>query len=203
MTFFNYSQPPLCRKQPTKAIHELEGLWYVNWQIGKIRLYSTFYTRVDQACILWSFLLLPIFVTAQFIPISWSLQATLWSILSGIGTIAMVSWTSYWVKVRQVRWVLFCWVILMLSGVLLTNLSIYLGWADILLNLCQLWLGLSTMGYICTGLGVRSRALIFTGILHLLLIFILPYIAPWQFLSTGAFMALCLLLLAEFQWDGL
>ena len=203
MAFFNYSQPPLCRKQPTRAIHELEGLWYVNWQIGKIQLYSTFYTRVDQACILWSLLLLPIFATAQFLPISWSLQATLWSILSGVGTIAMVSWTSYWVRVRQVRWVLFCWVFLMLSGVILTNLSIYLGWANILLNLCPLWLGISTLGYICTGLGVRSRTLIFTGILHLLLIFILPYLAPWQFLITGAFMALCLLLLAEFQWDGL
>ncbi|BAY93018.1 beta-methylgalactoside transporter inner membrane component [Tolypothrix sp. PCC 7601] len=91
----------------------------------------------------------------------------------------------------------------MLLGVVLTDLSIYLGWVEILSNLCGLWLGLSTIGYICTGLGVRSRALIFTGILHLLLIFLLPYIAPWQFLITGAFMAFCLLMLAEFQWDGL
>jgi hypothetical protein len=50
---------------------------------------------------------------------------------------------------------------------------------------------------------VRSRALIFTGLLHLLLIFILPYVVAWQFLSTGALMVFSLLLLAEFQWDGL
>ncbi|MBW4559872.1 MAG: hypothetical protein KME32_01745 [Mojavia pulchra JT2-VF2] len=203
MTFFNYSNPPLRRKQPSVEIQELEGIWYINWQVGKLKLYSTFYTCIDQACIFWSLLLITIFWTAQFFPISWSLQATWWSILSCIGIIAMVNWTSYWVKSKQVSWVLYCWVLLMLCGLILTDLGIFLGWPLILLNLCALWLGLSTIGYICTGLAVRSRALIFAGILHLLLIFLLPYIAAWQFLTTGAFMALCLLMLAEFQWDGL
>ncbi|MBD2168032.1 hypothetical protein H6G04_26970 [Calothrix membranacea FACHB-236] len=203
MSFFNYSQPLLVRKLPIIEIQTQTGIRYINWQIGRIKLHSTFYTCVDQACIFWSLLLLTIFVNAQFLPISWSLQATLWSILSCIGTVAMVSWATYWVKERQVRWVLYSWVMLMLFGVVLTDLSIYLGWGKILSNLCALWLGLSAIGYICTGLGVRSRALIFTGILHLLLIFLLPYIVPWQFLITGAFMAFCLLMLAEFQWDGL
>lgn len=203
MSFFDPIKLPLRRKQSIVNIQELEGLWYVNWRIGKIQVYSTFYTRVDQACILWSLLIIPMFLTAQFMPISWSLQATVWSILSLIGMIAMVSCTSYWVEVRQVKWVLYCWIALMLFGVILTDLSIFLGWGEILVHLCQLWLGLSTIGYLCTGLAVRSRALMLTGILHLLFIFILPYIVAWQFLGTGALMVFCLLLLAEFQWDGL
>ncbi|MBD2385683.1 hypothetical protein [Cylindrospermum sp. FACHB-282] len=201
MSFFNYSIPPLRRKQLTIEIEKLEGLWYVNWQIGKIRLYSTFYTRIDQACIFWSLLIIPMFMTAQFLPIGWNLQATLWSILSFIGITLMVIWTSHWVKAKRVSWLLYCWVLLMLFGVILTDLSIFIGWGEILIHLCPLWLGLSTLGYLCTGLAVRSRAFIFTGIVHLIGIFILPYIGPWQFLSTGGLMVLCLLILAEFQWD--
>ncbi|QLE57931.1 hypothetical protein [Nostoc sp. TCL26-01] len=203
MSLFDFSEPILRRKQTNIDVDELEGLVYVDWQIGNTKLYSTFYTRVDQACIVWSLLIIPMFFTAQFLPLSWSLQATLWSILSCIGITIMVSWTKYWVSIRQVRWVLSCWVILLLFGIILTDVSIFMGWSGILLNLCSLWLGLSTIGYLCTGLGVRSRALIFTGMLHLLLIFLLPYIMAWQFLTTGAVMALCLLILAEFQWDGL
>lgn len=201
MSFFNYSKPPLCRKQLTVEIEQLEGLWCVNWQIGKIPLYSTFYTRVDQACIFWSLLLIPIFITAQFLPISWNLQATLWSILSCTGITVMVILTSHWVNLKRVSWLLYCWIILMLFGVILTDLSIFLGWGEILIHLCPLWLGLSTLGYLCTGLAVRSRAFIFTGIVHLLGILVLPYIGPWQFLSTGTLMVFCLLILAEFQWD--
>ncbi len=201
MSFFNQSVPPLRRKQVTIDIHDREGLWLVNWRIGNIKLYSNFYTRVDQAFIIWGLLLIPMFATAQFMPVSWNLQATIWSILSIIGTTVMVSWTSYWVKRRHVSWVLYCWVVLMLFGVILTDLGIFLGWGKILSNLCPLWLGLSALGYLCTGLGVRSRTLIFAGILHLLGIVILPYIGGWQFLTTGVLMALCLLMLAEFEWD--
>jgi hypothetical protein len=203
MSFFNPATLPLRRKQSIVDIQEIEGLWYVDWRIGNIQLHSTFYTRVDQACILWSLLIIPMFLTAQFIPISWSLQATVWSILSCIGIILMVSCTSYWVEVRKVRWVLYCWIVLMTFGVILTDLSIFLGWGEILVHLCELWLGLSTIGYLCTGLGVRSRALMLAGILHLLFIFVLPFVVAWQFLCTGALMVFCLLLLAEFQWDGL
>lgn len=202
MNFFNNSVPPLRRKQLPLDIHSLEeGLWLVNWQIGKIKLYSNFYTRIDQAFIIWGLLLIPIFVTAQFLPIGWDLQAALWSILSFIGTVAMVFWSTYWVKRRQVIWILYWWVLLMLLGVILTDLGIFLGWGEILLNLCPLWLGLCALGYLCTGLAVRSRTLLFTGVVHVLGIFILPYSGSWQFLTTGALMVVCLLLLAEFEWD--
>ncbi|WP_026732842.1 hypothetical protein [Fischerella sp. PCC 9605] len=201
MSFFNNSVPPLRRKQVIPNIHDSEELWLVNWQIGKIKLYSTFYTRIDQAFILWGILLIPMFATAQFFPFSWNLQAVVWSILSMIGTVKMFSWTQYWVKRRHVSWVLYCWVLLMLFGIILTDLGIFFGWGEVLLNLCPLWLGLSALGYLCTGLGVRSRTLIFIGTLHLLAIFILPYLASWQFLSTGALMVFCLLMLAELEWD--
>lgn len=203
MSFFNYSVPPLRRKQATLDIHDLEGLWHVNWQFGKIKLYSTFYTRVDQAFLLWSLLLIPMFVTAQFLPVSWSQQAALWTVFSCIGTAVMMNWTQYWVKRRQVEWILYCWVILMLVGVVLTDFGLFFGWGEILLNLCPLWLGLSTVGYFCTGIAIRSRTLICTAIVHLFGIFILPFFGGWQFLATGTLMVSCLLLLAEFEWDHL
>jgi hypothetical protein len=203
MSFFNNSVPPLRRKQANFNIHDLEGLQHINWHVGKITIYSNFYTRIDQAFIIWSLLLIPMFITAQFLPLNWYFQAGLWSVLSIVGTVVMVLWTHYWVKRRQVCWILYCWVFLMLLGVVLTDLGIFLGWGEILLNLCPIWLGLCSLGYLCTGLAVRSRTLIFTGIIHLLGIFILPYVSSWQFLATGALMVFCLLLLAEFEWDHL
>jgi hypothetical protein len=203
MSFFNSSVPPIRRKQGNLDIHDLEGLWHINWHIGKICLYSNFYTRIDQVFIVWSLLLIPMFVTAQFLPVSWIWQAAVWSILSFIGTAVMVCWSRYWVKRRQVSWVLHCWVLLMLLGVVLTDLGVFFGWGEVLLHLCPLWLGLSALGYFCTGLAIRSRTLLFTGLVHLLGILILPYISVWQFLVTGGLMVLCLLVLAEFEWDHL
>ncbi|HAZ45883.1 MAG TPA: hypothetical protein DCZ55_15845 [Cyanobacteria bacterium UBA11371] len=201
MTFFNYTVPPLQRKQPCLDVHEIEGLWRVNFRIGNTTLFSSFYTRVDQACILWSVILATIFVTAQFFPFSWKLQAILWSVLTLIGTAVMVAWTEFWVKVERIRWVLYCWVILMLVGLVVTDCGILLGWGEILIRLCPLWLGLSALGYLLTGLGVRSRAIILVGLIHLLSILLLSYFGAWQFLLTGAVMACNLLLLAEWRWD--
>lgn len=141
------------------------------------------------------------FFTAQFLPVRWTLQAGFWSVLSLLGTFAMVNLAHYWVKVERVSWVLSCWVMLMLLGLVLTNLGIFLGWGEVLANLCPLWLGLSALGYFCTGLALRSRAIIAIGLVHLLVILILPYVGGWLFLLTGMVMVLSLLLLAEFQWD--
>lgn len=162
MTFFNYSVPPLRRKQLNLDVHDLEGILHVKFPLGKQRIYSKFYTRLDQTCLLWSLLLIPMFVTAQFFPVSWTLQAGLWSVLSLIGTAAMVNWTYYWVKIERLTWVLFGWVILMLLGLLLTDLGIFLWWGKLLENLCPLWLGMSGIGYLLTGFAVRSRARAFS-----------------------------------------
>jgi hypothetical protein len=201
MTFFNSSVPPLRRKQLNLDVQDLEGILYVQFPLGKQRIYAKFYTRLDQTCLLWSVLLIPMFGTAQFFPVSWTLQAVLWSALSLIGTAAMVSWTYYWVKIERLTWVLFGWVILMLLGLLLTDLGIFLGWGKVLGNLCSLWLGMSAIGYLLTGLAVRSRALLVAGLFHLLGILILPYTGGWLFLFTGFVMVFSLLVLAELQWD--
>ncbi|MEG4068595.1 hypothetical protein QUA42_14915 [Microcoleus sp. Pol11C2] len=201
MTFFNYSVPPLRRKQLNIEVQDLEGLWQVQFPLGKDRFYSQFYTCLDRTCLLWSLLLIPIFGTAQFFSVSWMLQAGLWSALSLVGTAAMVSMTYSWVKIERLIWVLYGWVILMLLGLLLTDLAIFLSWGKVLANLCPLWLGMSGIGYLGTGFAVRSRALVAASLLHLVGILILPYTGGWLFLFTGAVMVLSLLVLAELQWD--
>ncbi|MEG3903379.1 hypothetical protein QUB19_16895 [Microcoleus sp. B4-C5] len=201
MTFFNYSVPPLRRKQLNIEVPELEGLWQVQFPLGKDRFYSQFYTCLDRTCLLWSLLLIPIFGTAQFFSVSWMLQAGLWSALSLVGTAAMVSMTYSWVKIERLLWVLYGWVILMLLGLLLTDLAIFLSWGKVLANLCPLWLGMSGIGYLGTGFAVRSRALLAASLLHLVGILILPYTGGWSFLFTGTVMVFSLLVLAELQWD--
>ncbi|MUG97340.1 hypothetical protein F7734_35430 [Scytonema sp. UIC 10036] len=201
MSFFNNSVPPLRRKQATQETYLLQGCRQVSWQIGNIQLYSNFYTRLDQSFLLWGLAIAPMFVTAQFLAVSWDVQAVLWSILSIIATVGMVSWTHSWVKQKQVCWILYCWVRLMLLGVVLTDLAVFFCWGEILLNLCPVWLGLCSFGYVCTGLAIRARALLFASVIHLLGIFILPYVGGWQFLVTGAVMFFCLFLLAELEWD--
>ncbi|MEG4515340.1 MULTISPECIES: hypothetical protein [unclassified Microcoleus] len=201
MTFFNYSVPPLRRKQLNIEVQDLEGLWQVQLPLGKDRLYSQFYTCLDRTCLLWSLLLIPMFGTAQFFSVSWMLQAGLWSALSLVGTAAMVSMTYSWVKIERLIWVLYGWVILMLLGLLLTDLAIFLSWGKLLANLCPLWLGMSAIGYLGTGLAVRSRALLAASLFHLLGILILPFTGSWSFLFTGTLMIFSLLVLAELQWD--
>ena len=139
MTFFNYSVPPLRRKQLNRDVQKLEGLGQVPFPLGIDRFYSKFYTCLDdRACLLWSLLLIPMFGTAQFFPVSWMLQAGLLSLLSLVGTAAMVSLTYSWVKIERLTGVLYGWVILMLLGLLLTDLGIFLGWEKVLANLCLL-----------------------------------------------------------------
>ena len=198
MTFFNYSVPPLRRKQLNMDVQKLEGLWQVQFPLGKDRFYySKFYTCLDRVCLLWSLLLIAMFGTAQFFPVSWMLQAGLLSLLSLVGTAAMVSLTYSWVKIERLTWVLYDWVILMLLGLVLTDLGIFLGWEKVLANLCPLWLGMSGIGYLGTGLALRSRALLAASFFHLSGILILPYIGGWSFLFTGAVMVFSLLVLAE------
>jgi len=202
MTFFNPNAPLLCLKPNVLALPDSPGLWRCHWQVGNITLVSTFYTPLDQVCLFWGVISIGIFVTAQFVPISWTTQAVWWSILSLIGTGGMVVLTPSWLREEGLGWVLNSWVILMLLGVALTDLSIFLGWGQILMSLCPLWLGLVGFGYLGTGLGMRSRTLIITGLVHLLGIGILPYVGAMQFLATGIIMGGSSVLLAVFQWDS-
>jgi hypothetical protein len=201
MTFFNPTEPILRSKQEELDYQDRQGLLRLRLKIGGKTLISAFYTRIDQVFILWGLISAVIFITAQFVPISWVIQAGVWTALTLIGTFTMVLLTHFWVKVERLQWVLYCWVSLMLGGVVLTDLSIFLSWGEILMRLCPLWLGLSAFGYFCTGVGMRSRAFILAGIVHLLGIAVLPYVGSLQFFSTGIMMALSLLMFAEVQWD--
>ncbi len=95
----------------------------------------------------------------------------------------------------------YAWGLLAISGVVITDLAIFQGLPLILINLCPLWLGLSAVGYILTGIGLRSRALLLCGLAHAGAIFLLPYFMAWQFIFTGLVMKACLILLAELQWE--
>jgi hypothetical protein len=64
-----------------------------------------------------------------------------------------------------------------------------------------LWLGLCGLGYLGTGIGLHSRALLIAAFLHLLGILLLPYFINWQFLISGLILGGTLLFLAEFKWD--
>ncbi len=201
MTFFNPSEPIIRSKQEALDFQDRQGLLSLDLKLGDKTLISVFYTRIDQVFILWGLISAAIFITAQFAPISWVIQAGLWSVLTLIGTMGMVVLTHFWVKVERLRWVLYFWVILMLTGVVLTDLSIFLSWGPILMRLCPMWMGLSALGYFGTGVGMRSRAFTLASIIHLLGIAVLPYLGGWQFLSTGIVMAASLLMFAGVQWD--
>lgn len=201
MSFFNSAEPIIRSKQEALDFQDRQGILRISVEFGDKTLISASYTRIDQTFVLWGLICPAIFATAQFLPISWVVQAALWSTLTFLGTVAMIVLTHFWVKVERLRWVLYCWVILMLSGVVLTDLSIFLGWGQVLMHLCHLWLGFSALGYFCTGIGMRSRAFLLAGIAHILGIAFLPYVGGWQFLATGIVMAISLLLFAEVQWD--
>jgi hypothetical protein len=201
MTFFNPTEPIIRSKQEQLDFQDRQGLLRFHLAIGNKTLISAFYTRIDQVFVVWGLICATIFLTAQFSPISWLIQAGFWSVLTLIGTVSMVVLTHFWVKVERLKWLLYCWVMLMVTGVVVTDLSIFLGWGEVLMNLCPMWLGLSAVGYFCTGIGMRSRAFSLAGIVHLLAIILLPYVGGLQFITTGLVMAANLLMFAEVQWD--
>ncbi len=201
MSFLTLSQPLLRDKQEDLDYQDLQGIWRISGKIGNIRLISGFYTRIDQVFIIWSLICAGIFTTAQFLPVSWTTQAILWTTLTAIGTAMMTAFTWFWVSVERLRWLIYAWVGLMLVGVIVTDLGIFLGWGQVLMRLCPLWLGLSAVGYIVTAWAVKSRTFLIAAAIHSLGILLLPYCGGKQFLATGLIMGMSLLLLAELQWE--
>ena len=201
MNLLHSTKPILRRKQRDIYCQEYQSLVSLYLKIAGKTLYSGLYSCLDQVLIIWGLIVGAIFVTAQFLPISWTTQAIVWSILTLAGTLSMMILTHFWVKQQQLNWTLYLWVMLMVSGVILTDCSIFLGWGWLLIHLSHLWLGLCSLGYIITALGLSSRALLLVGLGHLLGLFILPYVMGWQFLATAVIMVVSLLVLAETQWD--
>lgn len=201
MPFFNQAEPILRSKQEALDFQDRQGLIDIKLTIGKKILFSAIYTRIDQVFALWAIISAFIFITGQFSPIDWFKQAIFWSVLTVIGTAATIALTHFWVKVERLCWVLYLWVALMLTGLVITDSGIFLGWAEVLIHLSHLWLGLSAIGYFITGLGMRSRSFVIAGIIHLFGIAILPYFSCWQFLTTGIIVASNLVVFAQRQWD--
>jgi len=200
--WFGLTSPLLRRKRSAFEIEDLPGLWRVHWQLGDKTVLSTFYTRIDQACLVWGLISTLIFLIAQFCILDWQLQAVLWTGLTFIGTIAMLKLSHHWRAIKPLSDVIDAWVFLMLFGVVLTDLSVFLGWGQMLLHLCSLWLVLDGIGYLYTGAKMRSRAFAFIGVLNLAGLAVLPYVSAWQFLTTGLITGVSTLLIAELQWDS-
>lgn len=201
MSILNSTEPIIRVKQHHLDVQDLKGLLNIHWKIGNYTLFSGLYTRIDQVFLLWGLISLIIFITAQFFSISWINQAYCWSGLTLVATLGMIVLTYCWVRIEHMTWLVYCWALLMLIGVGLTNLGIFWGWSQILVNLCPLWLILCALGYLATGLGLQSRSFIFAGLLHLFAIPLLSYLLSWQFLATGIILAGTLLFFAEVQWD--
>lgn len=200
MASFQSSQPILQRKRQTLDLQDQIGLLSIRWKWGNQAI-SRIYTRIDQIFVLWSAIIAIIFGVAQFSPVSWTTQALVWTGLTLVGIVGMVVLAWFWVTVERLRWVVYAWASLMGFGIVYTDLGILGGCWQLIPYLCPLWLGLSALGYLVTGFGMRSRAFLTTGGLHLLGIVALLAIEGWQFLMSGLVMSGSLLLLSEAQWD--
>jgi hypothetical protein len=201
MLLFNQTEPIFRRKQKDLDVQDLTGLLRLELQVRRRKLLHRFYTRIDQVFVLWGLVSAAIFLTAQFAPLSWTLQAWLWSGLTLVATGTMIWLTFFWVRVERLQWILLLWSGLMITGVVVTDLGIFLGIGQVLMHLCDLWLGLCAVGYMGTGWGARSRAFLLAGTIHLVGMLLLPYVLGWQFLTTALIMASSLLVFAETQWD--
>ncbi len=201
MTFFNPTQPILCEKNLDFNTTDLQKMKCIKVKFLEKTPFSSIYTCIDQSFIAWGFIAGFIFISAQFLAVSWLTQAIFWSILTIIGIIAMIILTHAWVKQEKLQWLLYLWSFLMLFGLLITDLGVVFGWAFVLINLCHIWLILSAIGYFLTGLGMHSRALFIAAIIHFMPIFCLPFFTGWQFLITGLIMMSNLLIFSDKQWD--
>ncbi|MBD0335917.1 MAG: hypothetical protein ICV62_10545 [Cyanobacteria bacterium Co-bin13] len=202
MSFFNFDVPIVSKKQSAFSICDVPGLWRVHWQVKQRVILSTFYTRHDQACLLWAVVSAAIFSAAQFLAMNWFTQAMIASGLTVLCVVGMVALTFHFSAEERLIWVLYGWSLLMLVGTLITDLSLFLGWGEILGHLCPLWLGISGIGYLITGLGMRSRAFMLIAVVHFLVLQVLPYVGLWQPLTTGIIVSGSALLIAEIQWDA-
>ncbi|MEM8808132.1 MAG: hypothetical protein AAGF01_19095 [Cyanobacteria bacterium P01_G01_bin.38] len=202
MIFPTSSEPVFRAKQAELDIQDICGLLKLRWQLGAWTLLDTHFTRIDQVFLVWAGISAAIFATAQFFPtLSWTTQAAVWAVLTCIGIVTMTNLVWFWVQVERLRWVVYLWSGLMLTGIVLTAHGIFNGVPLILINLCGLWLGLCAIGYAVMGVGMRSRSFLLASLMHLATVPALSSMMAWQFLLTGAVMAGSLLLFACVQWD--
>ncbi len=198
---FDQSVPPIQWKRDNLGTDEREGVIYLGSAPNPGQYSSLYYTRLDQALMLWAIATAIIFFTAQFHAFDWHHQARAWSALSLVILAATSVRAWPWAVALQLRWVAYLWAGITLLGLGLTDYGVYRSVGPILLNLCPLWLGLCAVGYGITAVGMGSRALIGIVALHGLAIGGVKLWPAALFGITGAAIAGCLLLLAQLEWD--
>lgn len=207
---FDRTRPILQPKRNNLSYEELDGVIYVGQNLTQTAPEASlsgqlspllYYTRLDQALLLWAIAVAIIFLTAQFRAFDWHQQAKLWSGLT-LATLLLSSIRAWpWAAAQNLRWLIYWWGGLMVVGLGLTDWGIYGSVAPLLRNLCPLWLSLSALGYGVTAVGMGSRALLGIVVIHGIALGLLQLWPAWLFLITGSAIAGCLLLLAQLQWD--
>ncbi|MDX2212842.1 MAG: hypothetical protein SFY66_06085, partial [Oculatellaceae cyanobacterium bins.114] len=122
--------------------------------------------------------------------------------LTVVGVLIMVNLTLYLAIEKQFAQVLGYWVLLMVVGISITDLSVFLGWGHVLVFICPLWLTLNGVGYFLTGIELRSRMFFLLSGCQIIAILFLPLAGIWQPLTTGIVISICAFLVAELQWDA-
>ncbi len=198
---FDRTVPAFQWKRDNLDINQREGVLYLGKQPSTGGHSSLYYTRLDQALLLWAIATAIIFLTAQFHAFDWHHQARVWSALSltMLTTTSLRAWP--WAVALNLRWVVYLWAVITLIGLGLTDYAIYLSVVPILLNLCPLWLGLCALGYGITAIGMGSRALIGVVLVHLIAIGLVWMLPAGLFGITGGAIAGCLFILAQLEWD--
>jgi hypothetical protein len=199
MTFFNPSEPMFRPKQHQLDVQDRCGLWDPSFRFGAFR-FETIYTRVDQVFLIWGVLAAVIFATAQFAPFDWLLQAQVWSALTLAGAVLTFGLAGYWCRVERVLWLVWYWSGLLAVGLGFTAVAIAAPLSELLINLCPFWLLVCALGYLGTGVGLRSRAMLLAAGVHFAAA--VPIAASaLPYLWTGVVLAGTLFVFASTQWD--
>jgi hypothetical protein len=109
-------QPIFCLKRDLPAPDERQGLITINWPLFDGQCLQTYFTRLDQALMLWGGVTAFIFGTVQFSLLSWFTQAAIASVLTLGATLATVGLAWDWATVKQARWVIGLWSLLMMGA---------------------------------------------------------------------------------------
>jgi hypothetical protein len=221
MTYFELNEPLLPPHPETVGMQDLNGLIKAHLKqakkqtnqqtIGQIAhqlaevIRSPFsavsLSQLDQAFIAWGFIALAIFSLAQFSQMSWTTQSLLDAALTGIGIALTAKLTWRLACSERLRWVVGLWSVLMAGGTLATVYGIFYSIGIILANLCPLWLGLCSAGYLAMGIGLRSRCFSAASVVHAIAILEIAIHPGSQFFTSGLVMALTLFFFSVVPWD--